>query len=218
MTRHARPNCCAYALLAGVMLASVACRSKPEAGRAARATQACERLCRLAVRGAEGTAADPCRRGCLAQFSAAGDGCAASALIWLECRADRASEASVATGRLGTLDPCGSAHAELERCTAVCRRDGILQSGEQRLTDQSPPKAVAFEVRYYGCSHCSIEPGAAAGARCSSPKVCAADCFSCRSHLRSVSMRACVDGHCAATTELAGLMQRLDMMAPCSQE
>lgn len=207
------------AVAAGATLLSSACRKRSEAGRAERAAAACEKLCRLVVRSSDARPEGQCHRGCMAQLSAAGSACEPMALKWLECRANAARpfETPKGSAPAPAADSCGVELSLAKDCAKDCRRDGILQSGEQTLTDRGSAQQVSFEARYYGCSSCVIDSGAPQGAACTSPKICAAKCFACRSQRGAVGLRACVDGHCASTAELGGLLQRLDMLAPCGQ-
>jgi hypothetical protein len=90
-----------------------------------------------------------------------------------------------------------------------------VQSGQQTIRRGAAMSPVQYEVRYYGCSACATEPGAPAAAACSSPKICAAPCFACRSGQSSVSVRACVEGRCADQAQLNQLVGELALLAPC---
>ncbi len=207
------------AQLAGAVLCIVACSRAKKAGRAARASNSCEQLCRLVVRSSESGPSGQCHRGCLAQVFAAGPACEDSLINWMDCENARGVEEPSKAPDLavsGRATPyCSRELRAVTDCNKDCQSAGILQTGEQQIVDSGSTRRVLYEVKYHGCSTCSVDKGAAARAPCSSPKVCASDCYGCRSGQSSVSLRACVEGRCAERSELDHLLHRLEVLGPC---
>jgi hypothetical protein len=209
----------ANAVMAGVVLFTSACSCGDEAGRAARSSQACGRFCRLVVRSLDETPNGPCQRGCLAELSLAGTACRAAKLDWMDCRIGAARALTVQPARPVDSEPsavsCAKELGAARSCTKDCSKDGILQSGEQYLSEVRPPSQVSYEVRYHGCSPCGIDDGARAGAPCSTAKVCESKCYDCQLGRSTISLRACVDGHCAASGELQALLRQVNLLEVC---
>jgi hypothetical protein len=210
----------AAAQVAGAVLCIVACSRDDEAGRAARVSTRCERLCRTVVRAADPTPSGQCHRGCLAQVFAVGKACEDRLVDWMDCAVAEAAEGDLATrdsmGTARRAHPCARESSAAKDCAKHCQSAGIVQSGEQLVELAGARRRVLYELSYQGCFTCVVQKGAEARAPCSSAKSCASRCFDCRSGQGSVSLRACVAGLCAEPSELDDLVHRLDALGVCS--
>lgn len=209
----------AAAHVAGLGLCVVGCARDNEAGRAARATTSCERRCRLVVRSSEPAQLEQCQRGCLAQVFAAGPACESRLVDWMDCE-NTSAKSGVLVPRdsaAPTTSPqrCNRALERARECAQDCKHAGIVVSGDQSVPGSGVVRRVLYEVKYQGCARCAVDQGAPARAPCSSARVCASECFGCRSGQSSVSLRACVDGRCAESSELAELVVKLDALGAC---
>jgi hypothetical protein len=212
----------AASLMAGALFGSVACREPTEAGRAARLKSTCERYCRLVVRSPEASPAGDCHRGCLAHLRAEADQCSMRLARWMDCEVWRleAEESQIPKPPLPAYLParCPKEHSAFVACARDCQKDGVLESGEIRLNESEPPRAALYEVWHHGCTPCGALPGAGTNAPCSSAKVCAAHCVACGSGREALSLRACVDHHCAAASELESLQRALPSLLVCTDK
>jgi len=211
----------ATALVAGAVFGITSCRAEDEAGRAARAASACERLCRLVVRSPDASPSGLCHRGCLAQLHVMGSTCERDWLQWVECEICSTQKgaripAKTADFAESVRASCASEVATVRKCADDCRQAGILHSGAIEAGDAGAmTRTTTYEVRFQGCSACVHEIGAGAEAPCSAAKVCSSSCYGCRSGRSSIGLRACVDGHCASAEELEDLASRLEVLRPC---
>lgn len=199
-------------LVAGTILCALACRSNTRAGRAARGAAICAEFCRLVVRSSDPAPSGECQRGCLARWDRAGETCQPHVSESLRCEIGQASRerANRVTSR------CLQLKERADACVNDCQHQGIVQSGEVPIDWHGKAINAQFRLHVRGCEACVPEPGASADAACSSPKICQELCFGCRSSQRFVSVRACVDGHCAGQAELSALATQLDALRECT--
>lgn len=199
-------------LVAGTILSVLACKSNTRAGRAARGAAICAEFCRLVVRSSDPAPSGDCHRGCVAQWDLAGDSCRHRLSESMRCEIHRAS--SDRTN--GVASRCLQLKESADACVSYCRHQGIVQSGEVPIDSQGKASIAQFQIHERGCEACVPEPGASAGAACSSPKICRESCLVCRSGQSFSSLRACVDGHCARQAELTALATQLDTLQGCT--
>ena len=230
----------AVSLLAGIVCLSSACRSDGKAGRAARASVACTKVCDLGVHVTHENANLDCRNHCVARVVGANRRCESLVLGWLDCmaavtpRVDGRSRGEGTPGREAPSRIVGATALEVaqasweercslerqlvERCEDACRLEGIRTSGETVVTTGTSPSSVKYELYECGCATCVTESGSAAFAPCQSAKLCAERVFVCDGGVTKKRLRVCSEARCAEDETAKIVLRQLLPAQRCTLE